>query len=85
MADLLWLKVTARRAGAWLQRYLGLFEVAEEAELLWPQDQQSVTSALDASGSPAHPVDVLLQTINQSFQMSTTIIIKPIFRVFDIP
>lgn len=55
----------------WIQRYLGLFEVAEEAELLWTQDQQSVTSALDASGSPAHPVDVLLQTIKKYFQLST--------------
>lgn len=50
---------TSRR---WLQRYLGLLKVAEEAELLWPQDQQCMTSTLDAPGSPAHPVDVLLQT-----------------------
>lgn len=50
----------------WIQGYLGLFEVAEEAELLWTQDQQSMTSALDASGSPAHPVDVLLQTIENT-------------------
>lgn len=51
--------------------YLGLFEVAEEAELLWTQDQQSMTSALDASGSPAHPVDVLLPTTEKYFQLYT--------------
>lgn len=42
--------------------YLGLFEEAEEAELLWSEDQERVASAVDASGRPAHPVDVLLQT-----------------------
>lgn len=56
------LRVRFECADGRLQRYLGLFEVAEEAELLWAQDQQRMASALDASGSPAHPVDVLLQT-----------------------
>lgn len=59
------LKPTATQAGGWLQRYLGLLEVAEKAELLWPQDQQGMTSALDAPGCPAHPVDVLLQMIKK--------------------
>ncbi len=40
--------------------YLGLFQEAEEAELLWSEDQECVASAVDASGRPAHPVDVLL-------------------------
>lgn len=56
------LKLTAAQADGRFQSYLGLLEVAEEAELLWPQDQQCMTSTLDPSGSPAHPVDVLLQT-----------------------
>lgn len=41
--------------------YLGMFEEAEEAKLLRPEDQERMASALDASGRPAHPVDVLLQ------------------------
>lgn len=41
--------------------HLGLFEEAQEAELLWPQDQEGVASAVDAPGGPAHPVDVLLR------------------------
>lgn len=40
--------------------YLGLFQKAQEPELLWPQDQEGVASAVDAPGRPAHPVDVLL-------------------------
>lgn len=40
--------------------HLGLFEEAEEAELLWPEDEERVASAVDASGRPAHSVDVLL-------------------------
>lgn len=40
-----------------------MFEEAEEAELLRPEDQERMASALDASGRPAHPVDVLLQIV----------------------
>lgn len=42
--------------------HLGLFQEAEEAELLRSEDQERVASAVDASGRPAHPVDVLLWT-----------------------
>lgn len=59
-------KPSASQIGGWLQSYLGLLQVAEEAKLLWPQDQQSMTPALDTSGSPAHPVDVLLWTIKKT-------------------
>lgn len=40
--------------------YLGLFEEAEESKLLWSENQECVASAIDASGCPTHPVDVLL-------------------------
>lgn len=42
--------------------HLSLFKETEEAQFLWPQDQEGVASAVDASGSSAHPVDVLLWT-----------------------
>ena len=40
--------------------YLGLLQEAQEAKLLGAEDQQRVALAVDASGCPAHPVDVLL-------------------------
>lgn len=44
----------------YIMGYLGLFQEAQEPEFLGPQDQEGVASAVDASGRPAHPVDVLL-------------------------
>lgn len=41
--------------------HLGLFEEAQEAKLFWPEDQEGVASAVDASGCSAHSVDVLLR------------------------
>lgn len=40
--------------------YLGLFEEAQEAQLLWAEDEEGVASSVDASGRSAHSVDVLL-------------------------
>lgn len=48
--------------------YLGLFEEAEEAELLRPEDQEGVASAIDASGCPAHSVDVFLWTRSEALK-----------------
>lgn len=42
--------------------YLGLFEEAQEAKLLWSKDEECVASSIDSSGCPTHPVDVLLWT-----------------------
>ena len=41
--------------------YPGLLEEVQEPQLLGPQDEEGVAFTVDASGRPAHAVDVLLQ------------------------
>lgn len=53
--------------------YFGLFEEAQEAELLWPEDQERVAFAVDASSCSAHSVDVLLRTGNKASSESESL------------
>ena len=48
-----------------VERHLGLFEVAQEAELLGPQDEQGVAPAALAARRPPHAVDVLARLVRR--------------------
>lgn len=56
--SLAWPESRHRRRG---RTYPGLLEEAQEAQFLGPENEEGVAFTINASGRPAHAVDVLLQ------------------------